>query len=250
MQSGQGFIPNSFNYYEIAKKAYEKTKQGFPIHSKEDALVAIVFSALSLEAFINELGVFAEDAKAHGYTEPFLDSLINVLDESLIAPKDKTTQAKFLNASDALSNKFDKCKKPYQDFVDLFALRDCLVHSKPDRFNIDTHDQWFYSRNKVINRLRGKNIFLNTSNKSLHLLVSTEKAAKWACDIAAEMVNAILDKIPDSRFKTDNIDDYKPLGCYRIMFKALQPTFRSKFEVKTIKILKCIFSNSFTKVGK
>jgi len=220
MQPSKGFIIDSYHLYTIARDAYYKAKQGFAIHRQNDALVAIIFAALSLEAFINELGTLAKDAKDNGNNESFLNSLIDAIDESRIEnQKDKTTRAKFLNASNALSQKFDVGKRPYQDFADLFRLRDCLVHLKPeDRLEVDLDDDWIYSGRKLIDRLRSKNILLDSTEvKSLPLLVSTAKAAKWACDIAAEMVIAILDKIPDSKFSRDN----QVLILYRSMFQSL-----------------------------
>jgi len=215
-----GFLLNSNRLYKIAKDAYYKAKQGFAIHTQYDTLVAIVFAALSLEAFINELGSLAMDAQVNGNNENFLADLVNAIDESRISnPKDKTTQAKFFNAINALSQEFDKGKRPYQDFADLFTLRNCLVHPKPeDRLEIDQDNNWTYSERKIIDRLRSKNILSDlSSDKSLLQLISNPKAAKWACDIAAEMVIAILDKIPESQFSRDN----QVIAYYRMIFQSL-----------------------------
>jgi hypothetical protein len=220
MQPSQGFIIDSYHLYSIAKDAYYKAEQGFATQRQNDALVAIVFAALSLEAFINELSTLAKDAKANGNSDAFLDRLIDAIDETHIEnQKDKTTRAKFLNTSNALSEKFDMGKKPYQDFADLFRLRDCLVHLKPeDRLEVDLDDNLVYSGRKLIDRLRSRNILLDSTEvKSLPLLVSTTKAAKWACTTAARMVIAILDKIPDSEFSKDN----QVLALYRSMFQPL-----------------------------
>lgn len=191
------------------------------MHKKYDALVAIFFAALSLEAFVNELASLARDAQINGNKEHFLDNLINAVDESRITnPEDKTTQAKFLNASNALSQNFDKGKRPYQDFSDLFTLRDCLVHFKPeDRLDIDQDDNWTYSgRERIIDRLRSKKILSNSSqDQSLLQLVSTNEVAKWACDIAAVMVISLLDKIPESQFSRGN----QVLALYRETFQSL-----------------------------
>lgn len=221
MQPSQGFILDSYHFYTIAQESYYKAKQGDNIRRQNDALVAIIFAALSLEAFINELGVLARDARDNGYSEDFLDKLIDAIDESYIKhPKDKTTQAKFLNASRALSKEFDTGKRPYQDFTALFKLRDCLVHLKPeDCLEIDVNNNWNYSGRKLIDRLRSKNILLDSTQiKSITLLVSNAKAAKWACDTASAMVNAILDSIPESEFSRDN----QVLALYKAMFQSLE----------------------------
>lgn len=214
----KGFIEDSYHFYNIARDSYYKARQGFTTHRQDNALVAIIFAALSLEAFINELGVLAMEAKASGHRENFLDQLINAIDES--QGSKRTTQEKFMMASEALSNKFDKGKNPYQDFADLFRLRDCLVHLKPeDRIEIDEDNEWTYSGRKLIERLRSKNIVQEyTSIPSITLSVSTAVAAKWACDTASEMVTAILDGIPNSEFSENN----EVLNLYKDMFQPLE----------------------------
>ncbi|MEC4868001.1 MAG: hypothetical protein SAJ11_18170, partial [Jaaginema sp. PMC 1078.18] len=231
MQPGQGFISYSDRLYKIAVNAYYKTKKGFSIHTKDDALVAILFAAFSLEAFINELGTISKQAKVNGNNEKILNELVAATDESSInQSENKSTQAKFLNASKALSQEFKKGEKPYQDFDLLFKLRDDLVHFKPeDKFEIDLDNNCIYddSTRKIIKKLRDKNILTNPpqaefrtfqfrkSNgtqtdskvKSLILSVSNDKAAKWACDTAAEMVGEILNSLnqsPESEFKREN----------------------------------------------
>lgn len=244
MQPGQGFISYSYQLYKIAVDAYYKTKEGFSIHSKEDALVAIVFAAFSLEAFINELGAISKQAKANGNNEKVLNELVAATDESSInQSENKSTQAKFLSVSKALSQEFKKGEKPYQDFALLFKLRDYLVHFKPeDKFAIDLDNNYIYdSERKIIKKLRDKNIFTNppqaefitfqsrksngtqTDSKvrSLILLVSNDKAAKWACDTAAEMVGEILNSLnqsPESEFKRENQELF---NTYKIMFQSI-----------------------------
>lgn len=218
IQPSQGFIADSYHFYNIARESYHNARQGSNIHRQNDALVAIIFAALSLEAFINELGVIAMEAKASGHGEGFLDQLINAIDES--QGTKRTTQEKFMMASEALSNKFDKGKNPYQDFADLFRLRDCLVHLKPEeRIEIDEDNNWTYSGRKLIERLRSKNIVQEyTSISSITLSVSTAVAAKWACDTASAMVTAILDGIPNSEFSENN----EVLNLYKDMFQPLE----------------------------
>ena len=218
MQKAQGFVVDSYHFYEIAVDGHLKSKQGFEIHRQNDALVSIVFSALALEAFINELLSLAKDAKQAGSTEAFLDNLINSIDES--DSNKKSTCEKFMLASEALGNGFKKGENPYQDFADLFRLRDCLVHLKQeDRIETEDNGEVKYLGRMLTERLRSKDIFQQyTQLKSITLLVSTAKAAFWACVTTSNMVNAILDKIPQSEFTMDN----EVLNLYRSLFK--QPT--------------------------
>ncbi len=214
MQPSQGFIVDSYHFYQIAKDGYLKASQGFEIHRQNDALISIIFSALALEAFINEVLSIAKDVKASGETEAFLDKLIDAIDES--PSKKKNTQEKFMLASQALDSGFKKGGNPYQNFADLFKLRDCLVHLKPeDRIEEGENGEVKYLGRKLTERLRSKGIFQEyTQLESMTLLVSTAKAALWACNTASEMINAILDKIPTS-FSNNN----QVINLYRIMFQ-------------------------------
>lgn len=215
MQPIQGFIVDSYHFYEIAKNGYLKASQGFAIHRQNEALVSIIFSALALEAFINEVLSLAKDTKQSGETEAYLDKLIDAIDEST---SKKSTREKFMLASEALNSGFNKGENPYQNFADLFRLRDCLVHLKPeDRIEEGENGEVLYLGRKLTERLRSKGIFQKyTTLESITLLVSTAKASLWACNTASEMVNAILDKIPSS-FSDNN----EVIKLYRAKFEPL-----------------------------
>ena len=218
MKPNQGFIIDSQHFYRIAFDSYEKAKKGYTIHRQDDALVSIIFSAFSLEAFINELLAMAKMGKNDGFKEDFLDKLIEEIDES---SSWKSTPKKFMSASEALGSKFDKGKDPYQDFADLFNLRDCLAHLKPeDIIEYDKDEMFRYLGRKLTKRLRGKGILQEaTTVNSITLLVSTAKAAEWACETASTMVNVMLDKIP----KSDFTQDYEIFPYYKILFDS--PTY-------------------------
>lgn len=215
MQPIKGFIADSYHLYKIAVNGYFKSREGSKIHRQDDALVSIVFSALALEAFINEMLSLAKDAKQAGSTEVFLDKLINSISES--DSERKTTCKKFMLTSEALDSIFNKGGSPYQDFADLFSLRDCLVHLKPeDNIDIDESGKINFLPRKLIKRLRSKGICQqHTQIESITLLVSTANAAMWACNTASIMVNAILDKIPQSDFTTNN----EAINLYRNEFQ-------------------------------
>jgi len=224
MKPNQRFIIDSYHFYKIALDSYERAKKRYKRHMQKDALVSIVFSAFSLEAFINELLAFAKMGKNAGLKEDFLDKLIEAIDESSSSQTSggkgkrwKSTLEKFMLASEALGSKFDKGKAPYQDFADLFRLRDCLAHLKPEdliEYDKDEPLAFRYLGRKLTEKFRGKGILREaTTIESITFLVSTAKAAKWACETASKMVNAMLDKIPESDFK-----NYGTFLAYRGLF--------------------------------
>jgi hypothetical protein len=213
MQKIQGFLVDSYHFYQIAKDGYYKASKGFEIHRQDDALVSIIFSALALEAFINEIPALAKCEKQDGSTDAFLDKLIDDIEEldSNGKKKYKKTEDKFMLASQALNSPLEKGKPPYQDFAYLFKLRDCLVHLKPEDIIEEQEDgEIKYFGRDLTKYFTSKGISLNTSVDSIILKVSTAKAAFWACNTASEMVNAILDKLPASfRDNNQQIDLYR-----------------------------------------
>ncbi len=229
MQPPPGFIIDSDYLFEIAKDGYQKASKGNVKHKQRDAMVAIVFSALALEAFINELLAIAKMEKLSGSSEDWLDKLIEAIQEpstdSISAKKPngkwKSTGEKFMLASEALGSKFDKGSSPYQDFADLFKLRDCLVHLKPeDLIEPDEDEIYKYVGRKLIERLRSKGILQQyTSVQSITLLVSNAKAAKWACETTSNMVIAILDKL-DKTATSDFTQNNQVLALYRKTFQS------------------------------
>ncbi len=250
MQPDQGFIIDSDHLFKIAKDGYQKASQGHEIHRQNDAIVAIVFSALALEAFINELLFIAKMEKLSGSSEDWLDKLIEAIEECStdgIAGKKpngwikcfnkflntfklelrfirgatwKSTTDKLMSASKALGSQFDKRSSPYEDFVDLFKLRNCLVHLKPEDLIEPGEDKIDkYVGRELIEKLRNKEIFQkDTSVQSITLLVSNAKAAKWACETTSKMVIAILDKL-DKTATSDFTKDNEQLALYRETFQ-------------------------------
>jgi hypothetical protein len=250
MQPDQGFIIDSDHLFKIAKDGYQKASQGSEIHQQNDAIVAIVFSALALEAFINELLFIAKMEKRSGSSEDWLDKLIEAIEEPstdgipakkpngwikcfnkflntfklelrfIPVAKWKSTREKFMLVSEALGSQFDKGSSLYQDFADLFKLRDCFVHLKPeDLIEPDEDKIYEYVGRKLIKKLRSKGIFQQyTSVQSITLLVSNAKAAKWACETTSKMVIEILDKL-DQTATSDFTTDNKVLALYRETFQ-------------------------------
>lgn len=204
MVTTERFTIDSPEYYRIACHAYYQTKEGFSIHHSPSALVAIVFSALALEGFINEIGELVKLAKDSGYTENFLNNAILAISEET---ENKKTPEKFLLTSESFcpSSPFKKGEKPYQDFTLLFKLRDTLVHLKPTKFSIEENNSWTWEPQRLIQKLQDRKILEEDfpEPESLSLMVGTPRTAQWACNTAAIMVNSILAKIPDSKFKED-----------------------------------------------
>lgn len=192
--------------FTLAKLAYERTKGGtLREPGKSDAIVSIIFSASSLEAFINELPDLAVIDLEHSDNNQtkLVKSFVNVMNE--IEESRGSTRLKFLQTHLIFTGiSYEVNKRPFQDFSNLFKLRDAFLHLKPQReFAINNKNAFVrVSTPKSISGLP-KNILAKFDTKvaaNWITMVSTQAAAKWACNTASEMVHSILRFAPETYF--------------------------------------------------
>jgi hypothetical protein len=199
---------NAGPLFARAKAAYERARNTSS-HDRElgqmDALDAIVFSAVALEAFINEAVELATQPPPPGTSNPpSVNSFATLLADAERSHDSITL--KFMRAHHAFTGStYDAGRAPFQDFVLLVALRDAVVHYRPqDFFNVDARGVVTLTEAKIIARLRSKRIASvasPTTHASWLLLVSTVAVARWSCKSASTMVASLLDVVPGSHFK-------------------------------------------------
>jgi hypothetical protein len=147
-----GYFFNSGILFKIAVSAYERAKAALSDKTggQSDALVAILFSAAALEAFIMDLVVLAAgDSQLFGRTD--LQALADILDET--ESSRGSIRLKFLLAKSILSGKpYEQGSLPYQDFDTLFTRRDAIIHMKPEKITGEPP--------KILQRLQAK-MFVN-----------------------------------------------------------------------------------------
>lgn len=189
--------------FKIAKMAYERTNDGSSerVGDKYDAVVAIVFAAFSLEAFINELVDLADNPVLSD--SPAMRSFVALVKE--VEELQGSVKLKYMLAKVAFTGTpFNKGESPFQDFVQLFKLRDMLVHYKPeDKYHIDSEGKSeTHSYPKIILALRSKNILAQARNHTIEkwlTLISTRACAYWACNATCEMIQLILNALPEGK---------------------------------------------------
>jgi hypothetical protein len=194
------YFLNAGVLYNIAKGAYERTKSAETdtTRGQNDAAVALLFSAATLEAFIMELALHAESgADLCPQPSPLL-FLSHVLKETEASRG--SIRLKYLLAKSILSGQsYDQGSKPYQDFNLLFNIRDAIVHLKPEQIKPRTH--------KIVAALSSMKLCShedpNVQASWLHQ-ITTRAVAQWACNVVRDMVNSIRDCIPDDAEETVN----------------------------------------------
>jgi hypothetical protein len=213
-----GIIFNAGPLFSIAKNAYETTKGTGSDRSSDhdEALVAIVFAAASLEAFINEAAELASIIDVPGEVTPTsVKTFASTAEE--VGTGRGSIRLKFLLAKAAFQGEtYDKGTQPYQDFNSLVDLRNALVHLKPRDKIIIQDGTLSVEVPSVINGLRSRKILAEFGPKSFvtwTALISTRAVARWACNTAAAMVHSVLDILPESHFKVQMESLYRePFG--------------------------------------
>jgi hypothetical protein len=148
--------PNAPTLFSIAVDSAKRIP-GIPrAGGHKEALVSVVFAAASLEAFLNESVYLAENDRS---APPIVSAFAQVMadaEESRVQ-----IQSKFQLANLILTGKtYEKGAALYQDFADLVAVRNLLMHGKSnERFvTVDGKPGVLLNPLAVIDRLSSKNI--------------------------------------------------------------------------------------------
>jgi hypothetical protein len=179
-----------------------------------EALFSIIFAAISLEAFINELG---ERTKFPVYSD--ISQQLLTFGEMLDEAEESHAQVlhKYQLAKFVLTGKmFDRTSAPYQNAATLIALRNAIVHTRGEPTHItrdgDTVEE---VQSKIIQKFSGTRAIgtdeeLRAWKKLPHGSgtpqgnwldrISTKALARWSCEAASGMVIAILDALPAGEF--------------------------------------------------
>lgn len=181
--------------------------------AQRECLASVIFTAMSTEAFVNELPELAADA-AKNPAEP---GWVKALGEVLADAEDSraSIKSKYQLASLVLTGKvFDKGAQPFQDFALLVDVRNLVVHWKPrEAVRRKEADGALTSETEIMSRLEQRGAIKTagdflpksvrhgesvTIGSDLLAEISVQSMGVWACGAAAAMVNAVLDAIPAS----------------------------------------------------
>jgi len=208
-QEKSGIFVNAGPLFGRATAAYERAKRTATSDREPgqmDALEAIVFSVVALEAFINEA---AELATLPGPSNPArVTSFARLIEE--VERSHGSLHLRFMLAHYAFAGEtYEPDRLPFQDFVLLVDLRNALIHySSRDRsresFTLNEEGVPAFTPAKIVERLRARNIAAEVDPpvpESWLQAVATVAVARWSCTCAATMVGSILDVLPESLFK-------------------------------------------------
>ncbi len=229
--AGAGYYLHAGMLFDVARTTYVSLPTGSSDrdYGSDGALVCIVFATACLEAFINELSAIAlylHDPNvgwgmyqtSHGaqpliHMTPGMGRTIDPLvvfemGEALDRAENdhKGPRVKYEIALSMLSGgRTIKGEQPYQDLALLISVRDQIVHTKTQEY--DVHDDRLRSEQsaKLLRRLEDKGVtaVMDSPHVTTSLLgwVATRAAARWACNTAAVAVNTIIDRLPQGDSK-------------------------------------------------
>jgi hypothetical protein len=186
-----GYFLSSGILYNLARAAYERMNDAESdlMWGKTDAMVCLLFSAATLEAFIMELALLLpNDAMLSGVAA--LQATADAID--LAEDSRGSVQLKFQLAKYVLTGRpYDKGSQPYQDFDALVAIRNAIVHMKPVAITEDP--------NKLLLALRARKLCEEPKpgvTASWIGQICTRAVGRWACNVVVEMVDHLKGCIP------------------------------------------------------
>jgi hypothetical protein len=203
------FFIHWFELFCIAVQARDKANEiqtASPDAWPPEALSAILFSALAVEAFINELAEAAARDSHEQWTTglPGVDVLRDLAETlDMIEDAQGNIGLKYHLASKILRGRtFNANQAPFQDFNALVKLRNELVH--PRHRDRTKEERYIEPRSSVIRDLQQRGL---TSSKGrnpgdpgggMSWLNEIEcgRTATWACQAAREIITAVLPLLP------------------------------------------------------
>jgi hypothetical protein len=148
--------PNAPALFSIAVDSAKRIEGAPREGGHKEALVSVVFAAASLEAFLNESVYLAENTRC---ASPIVSAFAQVMADA--EESRAQIQSKFQLGNLVLTGEtYEKGAAPYQDFSDLFAVRNLLMHGKSNELFLTVTDKPGALLNPlaVIDRLNSKNI--------------------------------------------------------------------------------------------
>lgn len=171
---------------------------GDPASLPSDSTVAILLSAASTEAFINELAECVSQSSLADLSSE-LRNFASVLGE--VESSRGSLNLKYLLAAQTLSGSaFDKGSNPFQDFATLVTLRNDLMHLKPrDKITsvapgavVEVPKYVVGLQQRGLARTPPAGDMLSWFNR-----LQTAEMATWSTETAQAIILAVLAMIPD-----------------------------------------------------
>ena len=188
--------------WSFAKKLAERFEKS---EREEDAsrtpagLSVILFAAMTVETFINEL---TELAAQEGRRDDRMKALADALEE--IEESRGSIRLKFLTVGLALGTPIRKGEEPYQSFNLLFKVRDAVVHLRPYRHTFTETGVEAEPRRLLDELHRQRKLISDPTSRpaqSFLSMIATSALCYWSVNTASAAVSHVVKLLPEGDFK-------------------------------------------------
>jgi hypothetical protein len=167
------------------------------------ALVSVVFAAVSVEAFFNELVESAQDLSVFDNVPPAVGTFARLMSD--LTKFRGPIAHKFQMAHWMLTGgPYDDDSEPFKELKLLFQVRNDLVHFKPDPLVEDGEPK---PPHTTLEKLRSKNILNDSpaedSSRSWIQSVGTRAVAEWACNASSLVTADLVSKLPEGVWRDE-----------------------------------------------
>jgi hypothetical protein len=220
-----GLISVNVNLYHVAKAAALNADA-----DRQNILVAIVFSVMWFESFVNYAVEELDELHSRGVAKipRRLVSALTIFGE-LPERLPLATRVQVLSCL-LTGNPLPPAKQPFQDFELVVKLRNGLVHMKPARVKkLDTGAWGRRDGQKLTRALRHRGLVSEPGDKLgmgwLDAMFSPD-SARWAFDTAVKMATAVADMFPKGYWSRHLHEQIVDSEASRRMEKRLKPMRR------------------------
>ena len=174
-----------------------------PLARNGDRVITLIFSALALEAYINDLVELCElNVEEFGDDHVALKNFLAL--QQLAEDSNASLELKLQLSKLALKGEsFDKSRNPFQDLSLLIRIRNYLVHARPSKVEV-LEDGGILRDNKVNSILRAlevRQLLKLDSQLDSYSLIASEPVAAWAINTVNDFATELNELFPNSYFK-------------------------------------------------
>jgi hypothetical protein len=178
-------------------------------HNPLASTVGIVFSALSLEAIVNELLELIGDSH-HRVADEVIDRVFAVTNAAGLYSRQAGIENKIHVLYSSLTGlSVAKGQQPYQDLSLLIKVRNFIVHSRPEIISTEEDGTW--KRHQLVRALVSRGVLRADHDNSIQGALGdlqTQVVARWAYDAMVEVVQAMIASFPSTFRDQANLDAF------------------------------------------
>lgn len=190
---------SSGSFFNLAKRACERSK----IDSTE-SIVALVFSAMSIEVLLNEIVEIAS-SQVRSIDQPEEVSMFAMVLSDLEKQRAQIDLKIQVGYYILTRRRLDKGSLPYQDFDLLIDIRNALVHKKPEKFELllsTPIPDRKYKPHNFVKRLADRKVIPLPAvyePPDWQMYVSCPEVADWSYYTALQMAKLLVSLFPEGR---------------------------------------------------